>query len=117
MSWKSNQEALSLGSVPEVYQDSFKSEVINSKTPVLVYFSAEWCSPCKTLLPKVAKVVVECKKEVKMVQCDVVKNSGLARKYMVMSSPTIIVFANGKPSFTILSREPDTIQRELNDGL
>jgi len=72
------------------------SEIINSKTPVLIDFSAEWCGPCKMLGPILAQVKEEMGNRLKIIKIDVDKNKSLSEKHQVRGVPTIILFKEGK---------------------
>ena len=70
--------------------------IINSNTPVLLDFFADWCRPCKMLTPILKQVKEELGDSVKIVKIDVDKNEPLAAKYQVRGVPTMILFKNGK---------------------
>ena len=72
------------------------SEIINSNTPVLVDFFADWCGPCKMLAPILKQVKDEMGETVKIVKIDVDKNQPLAAQFHVRGVPTMILFKNGK---------------------
>jgi thioredoxin 1 len=72
------------------------SEIINSKTPVLIDFSAEWCGPCKMLGPILAQVKEEMGNRLKIIKIDVDKNKSLSEKHQVRGVPTMILFKEGK---------------------
>lgn len=63
------------------------------KDYVLVDFFANWCGPCKMLAPELEKV----DSNIKVIKVDVDIYDDLARKYGVMSIPTLILFDNGEP--------------------
>jgi len=65
-------------------------ELIN-RDLVLVDFFAEWCGPCKMLGP-----ILEELEDVEVVKIDVDDNPALARKFGIMSVPTLMIFRNGE---------------------
>ena len=71
-------------------------KVIDSETPVLVDFFAEWCGPCKTLAPILKQVKDELGDTVRIIKIDIDKNQSLASKYQVRGVPTMMLFKNGK---------------------
>lgn len=74
---------------------SFK-EIINSETPTLVDFFAEWCGPCKNMPPILSEVKSELKEKVKVLKIDVDKNQRVAQVYGIQGVPTLIIFKQGK---------------------
>ena len=67
------------------------NELIVNEDKVLVDFYANWCGPCKMLSPILEKV----EKNIKVIKVDVDIHEELARKYGVMSIPTIVLFEKG----------------------
>ncbi|GMN11756.1 thioredoxin [Croceitalea sp. MTPC9] len=76
-------------------KDSF-TNIIGSKTPVLVDFYADWCGPCKMLGPILKQVKDEMGDAIKIVKINVDKNQPLANKYQVRGVPTMLLFKKGK---------------------
>lgn len=73
--------------------DNFETLINNDV--VLVDFFANWCGPCKMLSPVLDDIASE-RSNVKIVKVDVDKNEELAKKYGIMSIPTLLLFKNGQ---------------------
>lgn len=73
--------------------------LINSNTPVLIDFFAEWCGPCKAQSPIMKDIAQELGAKVKVIKIDVDKNPAIAAKYRIQGVPTIMVFKNGDVKF------------------
>ena len=69
--------------------------IIDTPTPVLVDFYAEWCGPCKTLMPILEQVKSELGDAIKIIKIDVDKNHLLAANYQVKGVPTLMLFKEG----------------------
>jgi thioredoxin 1 len=78
-----------------ISDNSFQSEVIDSDTPVLVDFWAEWCGPCKMIAPVLEKIADEYDGSLKIAKLDVDHNPQVSMKFGVMSIPTLLLFKNG----------------------
>jgi len=80
----------------EVTDANFKSEVLESTTPVLVDFWAEWCGPCKMIAPVVEQLAAEYAGKLKVGKVDVDSNQQTSMQFGIRSIPTLLVFKNGK---------------------
>lgn len=81
--------------VQHLKENEFNSEVINFDGISIVDFWAEWCGPCKMLLPIIEELAQE-QTEVKVCKVNVSEHQELAEKYRVMTIPTLILFKNGE---------------------
>lgn len=78
----------------EATKETFEDLILNNDT-VLVDFWAEWCGPCRMVSPIVDEVAGEHSDSLKVVKLNVDDNPDIARRYRVMSIPTLMVFADG----------------------
>jgi thioredoxin 1 len=72
------------------------SEVINSSTPVLIDFYADWCEPCKLLEPILDEVQNKMGGKITIHKIDIDKHDKLKKEYTIMSVPVLMLFKNGK---------------------
>ena len=84
------------GKVVELTDANFEPEVLQSKEPVLVDFTATWCGPCKVLAPIVEKIAEEQHGKYKVGKLDIDDAPGVAQKYQIRGVPTVVVFKDGQ---------------------
>lgn len=85
---------------------TFDAEVLKSSTPVLVYFWAEWCGPCRAVGPILEEISDEYGSKLKIVKLNTDEESAIAIKYGISSIPTMNVFVNGEIVKTIVGAKP-----------
>lgn len=72
------------------------SEIINSATPVVVDFYADWCGPSQTFGPILERLKIELGNQARIIQIDVDKDPHLVAKLHIHSLPTVMIFQNGE---------------------
>lgn len=96
----------------------FDAEVIDSDTPVLVDFWAEWCQPCHVVAPEVQALAEEQQGKLKVAKLDIDANPSIAQKYGVMSIPTLLLFVDGAEKARLVGARPkDHIFSEIESHL
>lgn len=71
-------------------------DLIQSPTPILIDFFAEWCGPCKMMKPILEELKKEVGEMVRIVKIDIDKKSDLADRYKIQSVPTLMIFREGQ---------------------
>lgn len=89
-----------------VTDSTFDEEVTHSATPVLVDFWAEWCGPCRMVGPILDEIGEEKKDAIRIVKLNVDDNIETARRFEVLSIPTLILFKDGEAKVRIVGAKP-----------
>ena len=79
----------------EIGEKNFKSEVMESKRPVVVAFFAPWSRPCRVIRPVLEKVAAACAGSLKVFKVNADDNPGLGMAYEIHSIPTLLCFVHG----------------------
>ena len=86
-----------------ITDESFNSE-ISTKDLILVDFWAEWCGPCKTMLPILEEI--ENEGVVLIGKLNVDENTVKPAEFAIQAIPTMVLFKNGEPVHTIIGAKP-----------
>ncbi len=76
---------------------SFQADVLDSDTPVLVDFWADWCGPCKMIAPALEEISDELAGQVVIAKVDIMENPEIAGQMGVQSIPLMVLFKGGQP--------------------
>jgi thioredoxin 1 len=83
-------------------EQTFDEEIKGAAEPVLVDFWATWCGPCKMVAPILEEIAEEQSGKLRVAKIDIDENPELARRFEVMSVPTMILFKEGEPQRRIV---------------
>ena len=92
----------------QVVQQSFK-------VPVLVDFWAEWCAPCKALMPVLSKLAKEYQGQFLLAKINTDEQRQLATQFNIRSIPTLKLFRNGQVVEEVMGAQPEQVIRALID--
>ncbi|MBR49419.1 MAG: thioredoxin [Chloroflexi bacterium] len=102
----------------EITDENFQQEVLDSETPVLVDFWADWCQPCKMIAPVVEQIAEEYDGKVKIGKLDVDSNQQTSQAMGIRGIPALIIFNDGKPVDQIIGVVPKSIiQKKIDEVL
>ena len=89
-----------------VGEDNFQNVVLQSKSPVVVDFWAQWCAPCLAAAPVLEELSKEYDGKINFAKVNVDENGPLAVKYGIPAIPTMLIFKGGQPVQQILGYRP-----------
>src|SRR6187551_917799 len=107
MSGKADTKESYMGqNTKSVTDQSFDADVLGSDKPVLVDFWAEWCGPCKMVAPVLEEIASEHGDKLTVAKVNIDENPEIARRYQIMSIPTMSVFSGGEVVRSIVGAKP-----------
>lgn len=83
------------GPTMKVTDADFEEKVLRSDTPVLVDFWADWCGPCHMVAPILEEIAREKQGALVIAKLDVDSNPETARRYGILSIPSMLLFVEG----------------------
>lgn len=99
-----------------VTDNDFEQLIKESQVPVLTYFGAEWCLPCKIVSPMIDELASEYEGKIKFAKLDVDKNKEIIKQYKVFSIPTIMIFRDGEEKVRkIGSKYKDELEKVIKN--
>src|SRR5690349_18455076 len=90
-----DEEKVAEKTIVHITDDTFETEVLQSQTPVLVDYWAEWCGPCKMIAPALDQIAKEYEGRLKVAKLNIDENPATPPKYSVRGIPTLMLFKNG----------------------
>jgi thioredoxin 1 len=94
--WRPAQlSGVMMSGIKQVSDASFDQDVLNSDTPVLVDYWAEWCGPCRMIAPVLEEVSRDYAGRVQVAKLNVDDNQSIAQRFGVRGIPTLMLFRNG----------------------
>ena len=104
--------------IAELTDSTFDEEVAGASEPLLVDFWAEWCAPCKMITPILEEIAAEHAGKIRIAKLNVDDNMGVARRFEVMSIPTLILFKDGAPRLRLVgAKGKGQLVQELEEFL
>ncbi len=92
-------------SVVTITNENFEQEVLHADRPVLLDFWATWCGPCRMVSPIVDEIAEE-NDAIKVGKVNVDEQPELARRFGIMSIPTLIVMRDGQVANQAVGARP-----------
>ena len=104
--------------ITELTDATFDEEVAGAAEPLIIDFWAEWCGPCKIISPVLEEIAAEHAGKVRVAKLNVDDSPDAARRFDVMSIPTLIVFKDGTPVKRLVGAKPkNALLQELSEYL
>ena len=99
----------------DVDETNFMQVVVEGsmQTPVLVDFWADWCEPCKQLMPILEKLAIEANGAFILAKCDADANQNITGQIGIRSLPTVLLFGQGQPVDQFMGALPEGEIRTL----
>ena len=101
----------------EINESNFETEVLvrSHEMPVLVDFWADWCAPCKSLMPVLDKLYTDYHGQLQIVKINTDEQRSLAEVNGIRSLPTLRLYRDGEVVEEVMGAQPESVLRELID--
>lgn len=101
----------------EINESNFETEVLvrSHEMPVLVDFWADWCAPCKSLMPVLDKLYTDYQGQLQIVKINTDEQRSLAEVNGIRSLPTLRLYRDGEVVEEVMGAQPESVLRELID--
>ena len=106
-----------MAEISDVTDATFEGEVLQSDTPVLVDFWAEWCAPCRAIAPIVKEIADDNGDKLKVVKVNIDESPQTPGTYGIRSIPTVLVFKDGQVVSQLTGARPKGDFEELVSGV
>ena len=97
--------------------ENFEQEVLNSDIPVLIDFYADWCGPCRSMLPIVESLAQKYEGRVKVGKVNSDEQQELTKAFNVMSIPSFFIVKDGKVIDNLVGRLPQEMLEQKLDAI
>jgi len=101
----------------EITDQNFEAEVLNSETPAIVDFWAEWCAPCRAIGPIIQELAGAYEGKIKVVKMNVDENPATPAKYGVRAIPTVLAIKGGQVVEQVTGARPKSAFTEMAEKL
>ncbi len=106
-----------MAKILDVTDATFEEQVLNSDTPVLIDFWAEWCAPCRQLSPIIVELSAEYGDRLRVAKVDVDANPEMAGKLQVRALPTLLFIKDGTVKGSLVGLQAKAKIVEQIEGL
>ena len=106
-----------MAEITDVTDANFDAEVLQSETPTIIDFWAEWCAPCRAIAPIVKDIAAQYDGKVKVVKMNIDENPNTPGKYGVRAIPTVLAFKGGTVVEQITGARPKSAFEEMAQKL
>jgi thioredoxin 1 len=104
--------------ITELTDSTFDEEINGASVAVVVDFWAEWCGPCKLIAPVLAEIAADHPDTLRVVKVNVDDSPDVARRFEIMSIPTLMVFQDGVPKKRLIgAKGKHQLLQELHEFL